>query len=1430
MIFLQLWWTLMVLAGSNTLTPKDEPVGSDKLRNFHDAVNEAREQLHELHSNYGDVQGSELYRHRRNTIDDLLASFAQAGDKQEAEEHDDKSQQHAEDDWFRDFEAGVVRMAPAASASDSTVKHSRSAGRINAKTYVNDYAKMLEQTEIGKVKKKYKDNGMEGMPLAAPVDTQPAAEEPLTGGASQLDIKLKHVQQLLANQELEQQHRERDRQRGHKESKGNAKERDERMPEFGDNAVPDGIYEQTLARLQIAHMNPNNLSHEANYKLSKIEQEAAERAGKMRYPSGLQKRSSSAGFNPMNEIKLKTSNRLMRKGMGPSLPSNALSDNMRAHYVDDMLMRRERNMKRQRERQQLQQHQKLQEEEAEEEKDPMLAPYEERNAAVDSSLDVSGIHLLDTPQSYDYRLPQLDHFRTLNQRTMPNMRDYVQAIDRLNPNGERFKRQPDEVKQEAELKLTETKPKLEQSEVASSNIKLAEGEELQQSNLKESAGKEPTKLEAESVKDKLENAASEELKHAEAVAVKVENAGEEDKPQIEAQVKPQTEDKSEKQLVAPLAESKQQQAEEPEQQQVQAEQPLGEPKLETEKEQQPMLKADSKLKAEAPQSAAHLEPRCGPEAVVKLLANKLSLANSIDRDKRNIKRWTWHRCHRQKGSHVPLEATHQKRRSKRSVEQQETSKPAAKLLDEFEDHNGNRVPFGSLGNGLLTDPDEDDTLRYPRHQQLKVEADEAAHLDGLIDSNTFANSRYQVPMIGQRNNNLVYPQPQQQQPSYGQQPQQQPQQPLLSQCQPQLQLSKPQQQQQLPAPNNAKSNFNLTHFFNELAKLEKLPVATLQQLQQQPQQQQQQQQQQPQQQQQQQQQQPQQQQQQQQQPQQQQPQQQQQQQQQQPILPTQQQQQPLGQQQQLPPSQQLPTGQTGQQPPVHLQPTVQLQPAMPQQQQQSQLLPQQQQQPQQQPQQPISPEIIQGKPLYGMHRYLGPFMNKVGKGGTTIDPCATTTTTVAPEVTTMNPDCVPITATDSASTIYAGDSGNPCGNADAMKLRISMNGNVCSDPKTKQLFGNGSISVQPSNQRMNAEAYYQLVDALVDETEAEADMDSDHHYTRQVNLRVNRDNRDNQLDMDTDNDKEKDKENVTEKSKFGHTKKSKAKERKKTTRAKDKMQNKKKKESKTEKKSQSKKNSEANSNIDRGEPLTDNYDKLITGRASEQIVRAVFDMVSNDPSMDPLLSVLSRNRKIVNKYPKTFYQIRNDRTEVQLQQTEEMVRRTMESISDIIDTQMRQRSCIPLRPDLIEFYDLIVKTMNEQQKTREKREANLGLLSDQYNQDVHILDANNIEQKSRIVKKLLRQYEELPLEEQRNAASVRDELLMDLIYLRKMADSLERNKRNEQLQKVMKKFDGNGVDSQQVNSEYTPRFIKLLKTAEIFKEVGEQQAKEFIGL
>lgn len=245
--------------------------------------------------------------------------------------------------------------------------------------------------------------------------------------------------------------------------------------------------------------------------------------------------------------------------------------------------------------------------------------------------------------------------------------------------------------------------------------------------------------------------------------------------------------------------------------------------------------------------------------------------------------------------------------------------------------------------------------------------------------------------------------------------------------------------------------------------------------------------------------------------------------------------------------------------------------------------------------------------------------------------------------------------------------------------------------------------------------------------------------------------------------------------------------------------------------------------------MSESLQKLLTGKTSEEIVAAVFEAVENDPGMDRLLGVLERNRKCLIKRPRNFYQIRNNKNELQVQQTEAMIRDTMMAISDIIDQQVRQRSCIPLRPDLLDFYELILKTSEEQQKCREKRQSSLSSLAEDFSQDVRLLNPSKISQKSRIVKKLLRQYEEMPAEDQQAAAGVRDELLMDLVYLRKMAETAERVQRNARLQEILKQTSLDDSQERNANTEYSPRFIKLLKTAELFKEAGEQQAKEVVG-
>lgn len=91
----------------------------------------------------------------------------------------------------------------------------------------------------------------------------------------------------------------------------------------------------------------NNLSHEANYKLSKNEQDASEKKKDFSWNWGIFKRSYH--FNPMNEIKLKTSNRLMRKGFGASLPSYSLGETRRELMIDNMLRRREQQIIREKE-------------------------------------------------------------------------------------------------------------------------------------------------------------------------------------------------------------------------------------------------------------------------------------------------------------------------------------------------------------------------------------------------------------------------------------------------------------------------------------------------------------------------------------------------------------------------------------------------------------------------------------------------------------------------------------------------------------------------------------------------------------------------------------------------------------------------------------------------------------------------------------------------------------------------------------------------------------------------------------------------------------------------------------------------------------------------------------------------------------------------
>ncbi|XP_023033611.2 trichohyalin isoform X2 [Drosophila willistoni] len=662
-----LWWIMLFLVSglqSQEIgqSQKLDKTGNEKLLNFHHAVNEARQELEDLKSSYDEgLDSATDHRQRRNSIDDMLASFAQDAPKSCNEEaaasagsgQDEKALQMAADAWFRDIQASLSKRQSQVQAKESNTasKQVRAApGKDHAKNFYNNYEKAMERTEIGKVKLKYKNVPEDTIIMQSERTRTPYQEED-SHAATQLDIKLKQVQQLLHDHEEKLE-----RQRLYKsnnDDKVNVKtsESVEKLPQYGDGPIPEGVYEQTLARLNFPHLplKANNLSHEANYKLSKIEQEASEQASKnpIRYPF---KRSSSSNFNPMNEIKLKTSSRLMRRGMGPSLPSNSLTDSRRSHLVDDMIRRRERQMQQrdQREQSQLEEH----------EDSIMPQQYE---AFSNSNLD--GSDSIDSPQSYDYRLPQYEQFHSLNQRT--NMRDYSRVKDY-----ERFKREP-------EGKITE---KLQENDADQTEDTKLESKDQQNHQEKESsdANKGETSLEEhhQDEEKSIETPIKDETKE--------ENKLESSKSDIEAE----NEAKSDSENDSSLHSSK--------------------TAIAKNKEDDSMLRLNMKLKLEDPlKSAAATEEasavaaqptkvdpckasqsiKVNSDAVVKLLANEmLQFKTDKERGKRAIRKT--------RRRHQPIEEQQQS--------QQEEHRRSKRSVVDSEDHNGNHMHAGSLSNAPLT--------------------------------------------------------------------------------------------------------------------------------------------------------------------------------------------------------------------------------------------------------------------------------------------------------------------------------------------------------------------------------------------------------------------------------------------------------------------------------------------------------------------------------------------------------------------------------------------------------------------------------------------------------------------------------------------------------------------------------------------------------
>lgn len=196
-----------------------------------------------------------------------------------------------------------------------------------------------------------------------------------------------------------------------------------------------------------------------------------------------------------------------------------------------------------------------------------------------------------------------------------------------------------------------------------------------------------------------------------------------------------------------------------------------------------------------------------------------------------------------------------------------------------------------------------------------------------------------------------------------------------------------------------------------------------------------------------------------------------------------------------------------------------------------------------------------------------------------------------------------------------------------------------------------------------------------------------------------------------------------------------------------------------------------------------------------------------------------------------------------------MLKKAMEAINNLIDEQVRSRSCTPLRPDLDNFYDLIVQNSNDRNVenpingNRRKRFGELNPAdsyanvfggngnsaleeSGESNLKGGSLDWAKINEKSRTVKKLLKQYDELPEEEQAKMADIKDDLLHDLVFLRQLKAAQLRQKRQQREQKELQLAVDNDAVMERLERQYSPEFLKLFKTSDLYREINNDEEQQ----
>lgn len=171
-----------------------------------------------------------------------------------------------------------------------------------------------------------------------------------------------------------------------------------------------------------------------------------------------------------------------------------------------------------------------------------------------------------------------------------------------------------------------------------------------------------------------------------------------------------------------------------------------------------------------------------------------------------------------------------------------------------------------------------------------------------------------------------------------------------------------------------------------------------------------------------------------------------------------------------------------------------------------------------------------------------------------------------------------------------------------------------------------------------------------------------------------------------------------------------------------------------------------------------------------------------------------------------------------MHRTELMLQKTMETINAIIEQQVRSRTCIPLRPDLHDFYEQILSTRAANERNREKRTVGLT----DFSKEIRQMDNKKIKTRSSVVKKLLTQYEDLPQEDQIQMQPIKDTLLMDLVYLRKLQAENDRTYERKK-REILKNYQNTNyiASSQDKQDGLTPQYLKLLKAANLYRQGGE---------